>query len=172
MQLNETKKHMDSVSGRLAMKRNGGKQDGTVDSEHYELLSQLKAHKAQYRLLFDSFKEMRGTLDSANYSVDEARQMLITEFDKWAIEQGSPQVKYLQVSAAHDSRTARRGEQGKAIGRRQSFVARLDACRVLSSVLHSWCSAPLRRVTSPGPTTMQLFCFRVARSPLPHLLTC
>jgi len=73
-----------------------------VDAEHYELLARLKAHKSQYRLLFDSFKELRVSLDSATYAAAQARQALVSEFERWAVEQGSPQVKYMQAGELLD----------------------------------------------------------------------
>lgn len=88
----------------------------------YELLGRLKAHKAQYRLLHDSFRETRAAVETATYAVAEARSVLIAEFDRWCVEQGTPQVKYMQVRAGGVGR-------GAVMSSAESFVWSCWKCR-------------------------------------------
>lgn len=86
--VNAAKQEIDKISYDLQGKKlsataSEASSDPPLDSEHYQLLQQLKSAKQKYRTDFDRLKEQRSALDEASYEVGEAKKSLFEEFEKW-----------------------------------------------------------------------------------------
>ena len=86
--VNAAKQAIDQLSLQLEGKKlstitSEASADDSLDSEHYQLLQQLKLAKQRYRADFDKLKDLRSSLDEASFEVAEAKKNLLEEFEKW-----------------------------------------------------------------------------------------
>uniref|UniRef100_A0A061SBX2 Kinesin-like protein n=1 Tax=Tetraselmis sp. GSL018 TaxID=582737 RepID=A0A061SBX2_9CHLO len=81
--VNEKKQQIDLLSDQVKEKRDSQTGGEDIDVEEYDILSQLKKAKHEYRDRFDQLKDAKSAHEIAVIAVTEARKVLLENFETW-----------------------------------------------------------------------------------------
>ncbi|CAG9464407.1 unnamed protein product [Pedinophyceae sp. YPF-701] len=82
--VNRCKGNIDRVSAAVAARREqAGTQAEITDQEFFDLLTELKGHKVQYRQEFDRVKNLRTEIEGLQGQIAEVKADMVAAFERW-----------------------------------------------------------------------------------------